>query len=367
MRSLFLLLLMTTGLFGQGSGWQGYVELNLTDSTVTGFTEPVSLNDFPTEFWTFVESNGDDIRVTDENDAPLPHNVAHFVDSGTTGSGVLFVYCANANDSDARLRVWAGNPEADEQTEEAGEDAFDDDVALMLPWGLGTDLTQYDNDTTNTGSPTVAGQNGPIAGTFSTAFNGSTQYGLATAYAPPQHPSTLFASFYVTNLTGDYNMMSLADTAVTNNYIRIMFINSGDRFRLNSNGGTTRSVDSSTSPTATTWYTAAAYQTNAFSRGVRAFGATVTSAVNSGTHTGEDTFAVGCVYTTSAGNFFNGRLSMMRFDRVVRSVDYIDRWIAALADSDQSDYRATPTWVQTYVEDEDNLVPVLIDQRRRRN
>lgn len=367
---LLLLLLLPSVASAQTfpDDWAGYVEINPTEATLTDFSYVVSLNSFPADFWTNVQTDGDDIRATDELGNQLAVDIIKFTDSGSSGSGLITVRYTGAVDTDLRLRIYAGEGTATlpADTDTYGrENAYESTVRAFWPDGLGIDRTSYDNDLTAVGSPTVGGQAGPIAGSLSTDLDGSTQYASTTVSVPTAAPLTFLASARSDSSTANQGAISLTDTAGTADFFlfAVQGGTAGDPIRLTTRRSSTVFADTATGYSTATWTTIAATEaTGGASRIAFIEGTGGTAETTSKIPTGVDTITVGAFLTTTASQFMDGRLSLVSLHTTQRSADWLDYDAAMKAD--QSIFYGTPTWTASAA----NAVPIIIhnDQIHRR-
>jgi len=335
--------------------WSGYVEINPAEpgGAVTDFTYLVSLNSFPADFWEAAQADGDDVRASDEANAELAVDRIHWTNGGSSGSGLLAVRYTGAVDTDSRIRIWVGNASATlpAASDTYGSDnAYDSGVEGFWPDGLGNDRTNHNNDMSPSGSPTVGGEAGPIAGSLATLLNGSSQYGYAAASVPTTQPFMLYGhvNLTTTNPGSDGHLITVGDTSGTTNCVRLMFIDAANacRYNITPSPGTARSASASTTIAAGAWRSVIGRETSTTSRGI------IYEGVEEATQTSSTTLASGALDTISIGvlaqatpiHFLSGQVSMMRLDTTARSNDYLIYWRTMLADSDQSDFYGTPAW-----------------------
>ena len=148
----------------------------LTDHTF--FVDMSELSTGANEWWDTVETDGDDIRVTDSSDMLLPIDLIKFDHGARTG---LLAIKRTAKVSPEEFRIWCGNsalikpPVGDPNGQYA---AYDSNYKGFYPDGGGNDRTINANHFTMVNSPTVSTGGSAISGFDSTTYNGSSQYGI---------------------------------------------------------------------------------------------------------------------------------------------------------------------------------------------
>lgn len=204
------------------NGWTGYVEFVLpsgkTNYTFLVFEE---LLNHP-EAAAACLADGADLRVTDEDNNLLAVDIIRFDSDGNdiTDTAIAVRY-PGVTTSVSTLRIWFGDatatlPAAD--SEFGQYNAYGFNYLAFYPDGLGDDRTSNQLDLTAVGSPTVAGQAGPIAGSLATDLNGSSQYGIVTL------PDSLVAPLRVSAQTrpdanvADMFAVTIGNDTTTTNY-----------------------------------------------------------------------------------------------------------------------------------------------------
>ncbi len=339
------------------TGWVGYATHSVTTepaSNLTDFTFLVSLNQLPADFWTNVQTDGDDIRVTSDaaGTTELPVDIILFTDSGSSGSGLIAVKYSGTKSSsvDQKIYIWAGNGSATRpaDTDTYGrENAYASHVRAFWPSGAGTDRTSFDNDLTMTGSPTDGGTAGPINGSTATDYNGTSQYGSATASVPGAHPMTLIAWANSDNNSLAKSSVTVADTAGASNYY-VMQDRGADTsdpiYATMQGGGAAYFASSATGFTISTWGQRLAVFATSTSRYAGINGVLGAQDTNSATASGVDTMTVGAYRVNTLNQYYDGDLSLVKVHDTALSADWLAYEKEMLDDTDQSDFFGTWSW-----------------------
>lgn len=350
------------------TGWSGYVTHSVTTepaSNLTDFTFLVSLDQLPSGFWTAVQTDGDDIRVTSDSagTTELPVDIISFTDSGSSGSGLIAVKYSGTKSSsvDQPLYIWAGNASATRpaDTDTYGrENAYASTRRAFWPSGAGTDRTQYDNDLTMSGSPSDGGAAGPINGTTSTDYNGSSQFGTTTVSVPTGAAISITAHCYSDNDTVNKAVASLADTSTTNNYFVLQdrgATASDPIYSTIQEGATVAFGASATGFTISTWGQRIALWNTTSSRYAGINGVLGTQSTTTATPASVDTITVGAFTTTGTTGHYDGKLSLVSIHTVALSADWVAYEKEMLDDTDQSDFYGTWTWTAVIASSMDPL------------
>lgn len=355
---LAILLVLASSLHAQTfpTGWAGYVTHSVTTeptSNLTDFTFLVSLNQLPSDFWTNVQTDGDDIRVTSDaaGTTELPVDIILFTDSGPSGAGLIAVKYSGTKSSsvDQKLYIWAGNASATRpgDTDTYGrENAYASHVRAFWPSGAGTDRTQYDNDLTMTGSPTDGGAAGPINGSTATDYNGSSQYGSTTVSVPTTVPITMVAWGNSDNNTAAKSSVTVADTAGASLYyvMQDRGADASDPIYATAVGTGTGFASSATGFTISTWGQRLAVFITSTSRYAGINGTLGAQDTTSANPTGIDTMTVGAFRVNSVSQYYDGRLSLVKVHDTNLHADWLSYEKEMLDDPDQSDFYGTWTW-----------------------
>lgn len=354
--------------------WAGYATHSITTepaSNLTDFTYFVSLDQLPSSFWTAVQTDGDDIRASSDaaGTTQLPVDIILFTDSGSSGSGLIAVKYSGTKSSsvDQPIYIWSGCASASRpaDTDTYGrENAYASHVRAFWPSGAGTDRTQYDNDLTMSGSPTDGGTAGPINGSTATDYNGTSQYGTATASVPTTTPIVILAVANSDNNTSAKSIASVADTAVVNHYFVMQDrgADSGDPVYATTAAGGFAFAQSASGFTTATWQSRVAAFNSTTSRYAGLNGVLGTQNTTSISPTSIDTIAVGAWVTTSPSQHYDGKLSFVRLHTDALSADWIAYDAAMFADPDQSDFYGTWSWTASSGGNDGAFPQVIISQ-----
>lgn len=332
-------------------GWSGYAEATPVNpgSTVTDFPFLVSLNQMPTEWWQAVQTDGDDIRVTDGNNVELPVDIIEFTDNGSSGTGLIAVKLTKAT-SNQKLRIWCGNASATRPA--AGDtygqyNAYPSIAKAFYPSGGGNDRTINVNHLTMSGSPTVGGAAGPINGSFATDYNGTSQKGVSTIVVPTAAPMALLAHVNPDNDTATFIPVSIADTAAAVNYFYLGLSGATDIVIASARAGGGEAFDSLGSYTAAAWHAIGARFASNVSRFAFLNGTPGTGNTTSRTPTGLDTISVGAMTRDTTTSYLDGKLSLVWiYEGTGGSLgaDWISYYKEMTDDADQSDFYGAWTW-----------------------
>lgn len=275
-----------------------------------------------------MRSDGGDIRASKEDNTQLPCDLLVF-DYGSE-SGLLAVKFAGTKaTSPEKIRIWCGK--ADETTPAAGDtygqyNTYASHWKAFYPDGGGNDRTNNGNNLTMIGSPTVGGATGPI-GAKATDYDGSTQYGLATAVIPTAVPLTLMA-YVNTDITTDgvdQTTLFLGDSNSTAHYWQLLLQGSGNAVVMRTHSPTSSSQASKGTFSAFNWHRAVGVTATNTSRFAGLDGVLGTEQTTSRTPTPAevDRIAVGVRGSSSLVDFFNGKLSLISLHNVALSADWI--------------------------------------------
>lgn len=344
------------------TGWAGYATHSVTTepgSNLTDFTYIVSLNQLPSDFWTNVQTDGDDIRASSDSAGSnrLPVDIIEFTDSGSSGSGLIAVKFSGtkSSSSDQPIYIWAGNASA---TLPADSDTYGADNAYAAHWkafypnGGGNDRTVNANNLTMTGSPTVGGSSGPINGSTATDFNGSSQYGRTTSGASGNMPLSLVGMFHSDASSGSGIAISLTDgnSSASTNWFLLNLAGATNVVQ----GGIAAGGNFGPSPVSaaysdSTWGHAAAVFASATSRTAYLNSTAGTPETTSRTPASIESITVGVTISQigAVSNYFDGRLSLVSWHSVDLSADWIAYHKEMLDDPDQSDFFGTWSWTAT--------------------
>jgi hypothetical protein len=301
-----------------------------------------ALNSSMTELWAAVRSNSGDLRVkVDGTQVPCFVPSATWNYAGT--SGLILFPRPGAASSAPTIDIYFGNASASTApaNDALGQYAvFPSTLKAFYLAGAGNDLTSNLNNLTMGGSPTVGGVAGPINGSLGTDYNGSTQYGEATAAIPTSVPVTFFASFRPDNTTVNHGIMGVGRDDVGDQYRMLFAYGDGDD-KINA---LTRNSDSYFAPsvasfTSGAWQTAGAVFTSSTSRQGGINGTLGTAETTSSVPTTPNIMRVGNLARSDATTWLlDGRLAFVGADAQAWSANWFAYWHAMLADSDQSDF-----------------------------
>lgn len=291
-------------------------------SQLAGFSLYVDLSLLGNAWWAAVKRTGGDVRVADENDALLPFDLIYFDKTAKTGFLVVKQTVAT---TPLAVRIYAGAPWAKPLAVDHAQgryNAYNANVIGFWPDGGGNDRTLNLNHFTMSGSPTVGGVAGPIGGSKATAYNGTTQSGIATAVVPTADPMSLMGWGNTDTITESIQqtILSIDNTNLTGETIlRFSTATANDPVSLIRNNSGTAS--STTGVTAAAWHHGAGVNTNATSRAAYHAGGNVgTNATNLAAPT-----ATRIAVSLRAGNQqrFKGKLSLLSVHDAALSADWI--------------------------------------------
>ncbi len=335
------------------SGWSGYDTITPVNpgSGLTDFTFIVNLGALSATFWSSVKSDGGDIIVSDASNTQVPLDVISFT-AGSPGSGIIAFKSSPASSGSQPLRIWAGNSGASQPAANATYGQYNayPSTRKAFYWnGGGNDRTSYLNHLTMTGSPTVGGAAGAFNSSLATDYNGSTQYGLATA-SIPVIPMTMLASGRPSNATVDTSPVSVAQTSAASRLlIQYSGAQVGDPIRARSTNATSTTAEASS---------ATGYSANVYSRAVAVFGSTTsrfagidgtlgTQDTTSNVPVSMDNIGIGCTFRNgSLGLPFAGRIAFAEVHTVALSTAWIsyDKLMHLPANASQSDFYTFGGW-----------------------
>ena len=156
------------------TGYQAATPQVAPASTLTDYTHFLDLDLMDSTWWSVVQNDGRDVRVSTTGNVQIPADLIYFDYATETG---LLAFKMSQTTTPVALRIWAGNPDAVpvQVANEFGQyNAYDDNWRAFFPTGGLTDRTQYENDLALTAG-TVTATTGPI-GAPSTDLNGTATY-----------------------------------------------------------------------------------------------------------------------------------------------------------------------------------------------
>lgn len=313
------------------SRWQVDIDPTYIDED-TGIVV-IDLSQFPSSFWSTVNStDGRDIRVTsDDADTQLPAYWAGFSDSGTTGTGWLFVDTSVSTSATTTLYVYAGDGAAVMPavgSTYGRNAAMAEFAAFYLPGMTTTDLTGNGYDLTAVNSPGTAASD--WGGITAADYNGTDQYHKHEGTLISDWPMTLGCLAYTDSdalrqtITGlqDEDDLSQAEIVFRGNQ-------TGDPIRTSSSGATPNYALTTGSGYSTgTWYDLGLvvfddgnYQAEQYTEG-----ALDDSALTSGSSPLFDIFAIGVRPTTTPNWYTDGRVALVYLCDSKRSANWISTW-----------------------------------------
>lgn len=329
--------------------WAGWDTVTLPNPTsaVTDFPYAIQLGSMSATWWANVASDGRDIRVTKgDGTTELPFVVRNFA-AGSPGSGVLhFEYTGTkASSGTEQVYIFAGCSAA---TMPAVGDANGQYAAVSAmrgfwPDGGGNDLTSNANNFTMTGSPTVAGGTGPIAGSKSTDYNGTSQHGLATASIGSAAPLTLLASGNPDAVATSMELLQIGPGPSTNTYIACNLNSTVPRLISSVSGSAVTATSGSAS--AGSWNHFGAVEASSTSRTMYDDGTAGTPNTTSSPVTSLTNLYVAARGGSTAR--FDGKLSFLAYFDSALSAAFIAHWAAMLATSTQSGFYTYGSWTDT--------------------
>lgn len=321
--------------------------------TVADFSYPVALTSANTEFWANVKSDGGDIRATlDDGVTEVPVAVLHF-DYGSELCFLLVKYPGNQTTSPSNFRIHCGNALATLPAASAtygSQNAMPANCVAFYPFGGGDDWTSSNNDLTMTGSPTVGGVSGPISGTLMTNYNGTSQYGEASAAVPSSDsPMSYFCLARITSFPDPATfpgtaylpavcIKESASTADGTNITGIGLEAVNPNWRWSKFCELQQAQDSSNAATAT-WYAVGGRTANDASRQLYINGTQVATNTTSRAGTA-NRIAIARGIDNTPARLFPGDIGMVFVFNADVGDDFIKYLSAALkvSDADQSDF-----------------------------
>ncbi len=333
--------------------WAGYAEQIPTDpvgGSVSQFSHLIDLSTMPTDWWNNVAVKAE-IRATDSNNVFLPLDIISFVDNEDgTGTGLIVVRKTQAVGTPSAIRLWVGNGSAitvDKCSRYGQYSAYDANWRGFWPSGTGNDRTQFINNMTSVGSPSVVEAESPVGGQ-ATLFDNSvstTMYATATANVPATVPYTLTASAKRPTLDLHEDLVLAAvQSSVTQAAAILHTRPSSTPARLttrNQAGSEQTAGESTTVAIGNYWFQAGiAFGNN--SR-VVSVGAGGTSQGGQGVAVVESitTISVGADILGTPSRGFKGHITLVGLHTIGRGNDWRDYWNASLT---QSSFWGTWAW-----------------------
>jgi len=330
--------------------FSGYVELNPPDNALPFYL--VSLNGFPAAFWEAAQSDGDDVRASDQSNRELAVHRINWTNNGSSGSGLIAVKKPIKVDGFTRIRIWVGDSSATLPAVDAtyGQYAvYPSSVRGFYPAGSGTDATSYQNNLNANGSVSGGGQTGPIAGSSATLFDGTDDYYTAsTATKPSAPPLTILASAYPANATAQMTAALISDIGNANDYFALDLRGdqTSDPVRFTARRSTVADADSN-GFIANAWNNLAAVASSTTSRTSYLNGVAGTANTTEIIPTGLDNLSIGALVRSTVAAYYSGRLSCVLFASTNWTATEVDLWNDML--TDQATFYGTPTWTSSSV------------------
>ena len=191
---------------GAPDGNTHYVEVTLpiASATLTSFPVYVNMADLPAAFWSRVQSDGRDIRVTDAANNLTPRDLALMDDGESTGE---LHFLANLSASAATVyRIWYGNASATQPT-------TTDTYGRNAVWAA------YDLVTHNGGNADAAGNNTFSSGGSGTPTTVTGKVGQALRYSDStMHRRASSVDLADTGITASF-WLALTNTTQTQRYV----------------------------------------------------------------------------------------------------------------------------------------------------
>lgn len=347
----------------EGGSWSGKITAtaDAPGSSLTDFFYVVQIDSSQTQFWAAVQNDGDDVRASvDGTQVPCWVDPATFNYAGQ--SCIVYVMRSGAASTAPVIRIYFGNSGASLPSTSAtyGQfNTFPSSLKAFYPRGGGDDVTSNANNLTMTGSPTVGGVAGPISGSLATDYNGTTQYGEATASVPTATPLFIGVSMRPDVVSRIQDQASIySSTAVTSNqHLWSANINASGVARASTADGTAFTSATAGTATASTWGSLGAGFASATSRVAYWNGTAGSAETTSRTPSGTDRIAVAWRGSPSSGGNvnFDGRIAFARFFTADVGATWESYWHSMLADPDQSDFYNG--W--TYASLSSTIVPLL--------
>ena len=305
-------------------------------------------------WWATVETDGDDIRVTDANDVLIPFYLINWV-HGSPGTGVL-AFKRTAAVTPVATRIWCGNATlaALADTDPNGQFAvFDSHYKGFYPDGGGNDDTVRQNDLTMVGTPapTVGGTTA-ISGFLGTAYDGVDQYGIKQSldYNSTTNPAiasiTGLVEVNASDTLGCYGSLGYSNLYTQDTFKRSFYLVRDVNDKLNtiifSKQGGNRIALTSGSLADATWSHVAG-TLDGTEGDVRLNAGTAGTMVQYSSTGRHDMFALGVrAQLVPVFGFFQGELSAMAVHTIDRSADWISYQHQML--TGQSAFWNTWTW-----------------------
>lgn len=342
----------------EGGSWSGKITAtaDAPGSSLTDFFYVVQIDSSQTQFWAAVQNDGDDVRASvDGTQVPCWVDPATFNYAGQ--SCIVYVKRSGASSTAPVIRIYFGNAGATLPAAGAtyGQyNTFPSSLKAFYPSGGGNDVTSNANNLTMTGSPTVGGVAGPVSGSLATDYNGTSQYGTATASIAAAQPIAILGSFNFDVITGTRSLVSTKTTGSFTTYAALdMSGGSGaTSVRVIGTGGGTISQSIGIAVTTATWFNLGGTWASATSMTGYRNGVAGTTNTTSRVMTNAQRLIVA---NNDNSEFFDGKISLVAYYTSAISADWHAYWNAMLADPDQSDFYNG--W--TYASISSTIVPLL--------
>jgi hypothetical protein len=302
--------------------WTNYIQAT-GDAPTANLWAPlltVVIDNTNTAWWAAVASDGKDIRVSTVAGQECCFDAVEFNYAGNYA--VLKVKYPGdlLTTGGPALRVYAGNSGASAYSTTASFGQFNAYPYQLRAYyftGGGNDRTRSVNNLTMTGSPSTTASTGPWSNT-TYGYNGTTQYGIASASIITAVPLTIMGHFNSTNAAAFQTILSLADPTVTDNYFGLFAAGSvgGKPARMTTRNGTAANADTGTFA-ANTWYHAAGLTSAVASRTAYFEGVAGSAETTSITPSGITKLGVAVAARSGNDTLFAGRLSDVQLYNVV--------------------------------------------------
>jgi hypothetical protein len=274
-----------------------------------------ALSNCNASWWSAVQSDGGDIRVSKGDDTQFPCVFLNFDSASKTGVLYFRWLGTLAASGTQQVKIWCGNASA---TPDAAGDTFGQHevfrpaIKMFIPDGIGTDLTASGINLTATAGAVAGNTYGPIPGTKATtlqATNGTAgSYGVS-ASSPVTAPP--FTAILVGKPNVDHKAMvavSIADSGTSNNvFYQYWRGDVSDNVHAISDPGSTAAGSGVFTKHA--WNIAASVFASTTSRTAYLNGVAGTPNTTPGSPSGIDKVTVGCLNTSSQSIGWEGEAS----------------------------------------------------------
>lgn len=312
-----------------------------------------------------VQTDGGDIRCTDESNNELPFDLIDWDYNGGSPTGILRIKRSLTHaTSTQKVRVWCGKPSAvmyDANETYGSDNAYDAYWVGYWPNGGGSDRTSNGYDMTAGGGVSVGGASGQIGN--ATTFDGSDDVCSVTSAGVTDEPLTICCWFNTPNTTGFHRLVQIDDGDSSTN--RDMWEIECDTNKIRGyadRGGTTAIANSVATFSASTWNFGCGRFDSATSRYTYLNGALLVGTTSTNVAVaGVDNMRIGALFYDGTIYYTNQSIQEVH----IHSIDRPQAWLDHEYDQTGGNEAFWGAWSWTEVNGGGGIaIPVVMHHRR---